>query len=85
MWTRIILLNIPILIKLTLSYADLEDPFFLILVISVISDNETTLTLSLSTGEPVSMESGVVRVASLCTTEMLKIIIKKSDIQGPDT
>ena len=54
-----------------LRYSDPEDRFFLFFwfffsnrVISVISivQRETTLTISDSTGEPVSMESGVVIV-----------------------
>ena len=41
-------------------------------VISVV-ERETTLTVSITTGEPVSIESEVVRVVSLSTTEISKI------------
>ena len=55
-----------------LRYPKPEDRFFLSRVISVISVvlSETTLTMSVSAGEPVSMETEIVRVVPLSTTEI---------------
>ena len=51
-------------------------------VISVVSvlPRETSLTISVSTGEPVWMESKIVTVASLCTTEISEITRLKKPI-----
>ena len=53
----------------------IEDRFFFNRVISVFSVvlKETTLTISVSTCEPVSMESEIVRVFPLSTTEISEI------------
>ena len=40
------------------------------------------LTISGSTGEPVSMESETLRVVFLCTTEISEITRLKSNLQG---
>ena len=56
---------------LHLRYVDPEDRVFFNRVISVFSVvlRETTLTISVSTGEIVSMESEIVGVVSLRTTD----------------
>ena len=56
-------------------------------VISIISAVlwETTIAISDSTGEPVSMESEIVRRVSLNTTEISDITPLKSDLQDPYT
>ena len=63
--------------------------FFLILnrVIVVISFvlNKTTLIISDSTFEPVTMVSEIVRVVSLSTTEISEVTRLKSDLQSPNT
>ena len=60
--------------KKLLRYHNPEDRFLNpdISVISVVIW-ETTLTISDFTGEPVSLESGIVRVDSLSTTEISEI------------
>ena len=64
---------------ITLRYSDSEDRFFFFLnpVISIISIvlvlSETTLTISDSTGERVSMESEILRVVFLGTTAISEI------------
>ena len=66
--------NLTLISHLLLRYPDPEDRSFLLHhVISVsisIELRETTLTISVLTGEPVSMESEIVRVVSLITTEI---------------
>ena len=56
-------------LKITQGIRTLKIVFFnrVISVISVVV-RKTTLTISDSTGEPVSMESEIARVVSLCTT-----------------
>ena len=57
------------------------DFFNRVISLTSVVQRETTLTVSVSTGEPVTMESEIVRVVSLCTKEMSKITrLKKSDI-----
>ena len=60
--------------ELKLGYHHHEDRF-LDRVISIISvvPRESTLTISVSTGQSVSMESEIVRVVSLSTTEISEI------------
>ena len=57
-----------------LKYPDPEGRFLncVIAVISVIL-RETTLTISVSTGEPVSMKSDILRVVSFTAMEILEI------------
>ena len=68
-----------------LRYPKPEDSLFyrVISVISVVQ-GETTLTISDSIVEPVSMESEIVRLVSLSTREIFEIAGLKSDLQGPD-
>ena len=67
-------------------YPDLEHRFLyrIISVISVVL-RENTLTISVSTREPVSMESEIVRVVSFDTTEISEKTRLKSDLQCPET
>ena len=54
-----------------------------IMFFSIFYLRETTFTISVSTGEPVSVESEIVRVVSLSKTEISNITrLKKSDLQG---
>ena len=56
-------------------YPTMKIFFFINLVISVISvvQRETTLTISILTAEPVSMESEKVRVVSLSTLQITEV------------
>ena len=64
-----------VILQGVLKVSDPEDRFFLIRAISEISVvlSKTTLIISDSTGEPVSMESEIVRVDSLSATEISEI------------
>ena len=68
-----------------LRYPDLEDRFFfsnrVISVISVVLRETSPIILD-STGEPVSIESDIVRVVSLSTTEIPEITRLKSRSSG---
>ena len=61
--------------------------FFLYRVISFISVvlRETTLTISASTGDPISMESETVRMVSLSVMEISEITRLKIRWSGCDT
>ena len=62
-----------------------EDLIFKDLVYFSYLRRETTLTISVAPCGPVSVESEIMRVISLCTTEISEITRQKSDHQSPDT
>ena len=63
-------------------YPDPEDSVFLNRVISVVSADFRETILSISTGEPVSMEFEIAREVFLSTTEISKITRLKIESSG---